>query len=379
MPYPIGVYLHFPWCLRKCPYCDFVSFAAEPEAIRHAEYADAVIAEIEARRAVEAWHIERIASVFVGGGTPSLWAPAELGRVLRRILALAPSDGAEVTVECNPSSLDADHARALVDQGVTRLSVGVQGLDRARLAFLGRWHDAPEALAAVTAALQSGAAVSADLIYGVATGDIAQTPEQAADEARRVVELGVDHVSAYALTIEQNTEFGARAREGRLPLLADSLMAESFTAVGDTLAALGLGRYEISNFARPGAECRHNLGYWRGHDYLGLGCAAVGTMNGIRRRNAPNADRYLAKIAAGDVTPHEREELDDATRMRERIMLGLRLAEGLEEATMLTWEPARRAEAERLLEAGKLERSDGRLRIPDAHWLFADGIAAQLF
>lgn len=387
----LGVYLHFPWCLKKCPYCDFVSFAAERPDLPHEAYADAVIAEIEHRLATEDWPPARLGSVFVGGGTPSLWAPEALGRVLRRIVAIAPAtDDLEITVECNPTSLDAAGALALVDQGVTRLSVGVQSLDPERLTFLGRLHDPPGALAAVRAAVASGAAVSADLIYGVATERGSQTPDEAAGEARVIGELGVGHVSAYALTIEPNTEFGARARSGQLPLLSDALMAESFEAVGQTLGELGFDRYEISNFAPPERRCRHNLGYWRGHDYLGLGCAAVGTMShadqtATRRRNAPNAERYLAKVAAGDFTPHESEPLDPETRLRERIMLGLRLAEGfdLEGAAAALgvdpWPPERRREADRLVARGKLTCDAGRLSIPSAHWLFADGIAASLF
>lgn len=388
---PVGVYLHFPWCLRKCPYCDFVSFAAEREELPHETYADAVIAEIDARAQSEAWQFEAIGSVFVGGGTPSLWAPEALGRVLRRILALAPAtDDLEVTAECNPSSLTVDGARALVDHGVNRLSVGVQSLNAERLGFLGRLHDGPGAVAAVRAAVGSGAAVSADLIYGVATGTSRQTPDEAADEARIVSELGVGHVSAYALTIEPNTDFGARARAGRLPLLSDALMAESFEAVGDTLASRGFARYEISNFATPDAACRHNLGYWRGRDYLGLGCAAVGTLTSAqgvtsRRRNSPNAERYVEKARAGDFTPHETEALDPETRLRERIMLGLRLTEGLDlegaahDLGIEPWPPERRREADRLAQQGKLKIAGGHLTIPKEHWIFADGIAAALF
>ncbi len=387
----LGVYLHFPWCLKKCPYCDFVSFAAERQDIPHEAYADAVIAEIERRARDEAWSWERIATVFIGGGTPTLWAPEALGRVLKAILALAPAtEDLEITVECNPSSLSSARAKALVDLGVTRLSVGVQSLNAQRLEFLGRWHDAAGAVAAVRSAVATGAAVSADLIYGVATGAGQQAPVEAAEEARIVSELGVGHVSAYALTIEPNTDFGARSRAGSLPLLSDAVMAESFEAVGEALGGADFARYEISNFARAGAESRHNLGYWRGRDYLGLGCAAVGTTahadgSATRRRNAPNAERYLDKAQAGDFSPHENEHLDPETRLRERIMLGLRLAEGvdLEEAAAKLevdpWPPARRREAARLTEQGKLRVADGRLCIPREHWLFADGIAASLF
>jgi oxygen-independent coproporphyrinogen-3 oxidase len=371
----LGAYVHFPWCLQKCPYCDFVSFARPREEVEHRRYADAVLAEL-------AWRApgREPATIFFGGGTPSLWEPAELGRVIRAL-----GQASEITVECNPSSLDAERAAALVAAGVTRLSVGVQSLDRDRLAHLGRLHDAEGAFAALRGAVASGARVSADLIYGVGTDGGAESPEEAAAEARRLAELGIGHVSAYALTIEPNTEFGARARAGRLPLVSDALVAESFEAVGEALERAGLSRYEVSSYARPGEECRHNLGYWRGRDYLGLGCAAVGTVAGVRYRNAPNAERYLERAEAGDFTPHEREELAPETRLRERLMLGLRTREGVDldraaaELGVDPWAPERAREIARLCREGRLVRDGGRLRVPVEHWLFADGIAATLF
>ncbi|HVZ34197.1 MAG TPA: radical SAM protein, partial [Polyangiaceae bacterium] len=175
----LGVYVHFPWCIKKCPYCDFLSIPTAQEDIPHARYADAVLAELEARR-VELGE-RRLRSVFFGGGTPSMWKSRELGRVLRGIRATFDAGGAtpEITVECNPGSLGPDKARALLDAGVNRLSIGVQALDDARLRFLGRWHDAARALTSVEAAVRSGMPrVSADLIYGVAE----QTPESAAAE-----------------------------------------------------------------------------------------------------------------------------------------------------------------------------------------------------
>jgi oxygen-independent coproporphyrinogen-3 oxidase len=386
----LGVYVHFPWCLRKCPYCDFVSFEADRASIDHAGYADAVLAELEARRGAFAGH--RLETVFFGGGTPSLWDPAELGRVLRAVFeaAGARAPEVEVTVECNPSSLDGPRAAELRAAGANRLSVGVQGLDRARLELLGRLHDAGGALRAVREALAEVPRVSADLIYGVATERGVQEPAAAAAEARVVAATGVGHVSAYALTIEARTRFGELARQGRLPLADDAVMAESFVAVGDALAELGLERYEISNFARPGEEARHNLGYWRGRDYLGLGCGAFGTLGDAdgsarRYRNSPNVDRYLARARAGDFAPHEEERLDPATRLRERIMLGLRLREGVDleaaaaELGAEAWPEERRRTAERLEAEGKLAIDGGRLRVPPPAWCFADGIAADLF
>jgi putative oxygen-independent coproporphyrinogen III oxidase len=390
----IGVYVHFPFCLKKCPYCDFVSFARAREQIDHRGYADAVLAELGRQRHV--LEGRRLTTIFFGGGTPSLWDPEELGRVLHGILAAAGerADDVEVTAECNPTSLDEDRARAFKDQGVGRLSVGVQGLDAERLAFLGRLHDPDGGLAAVRAAIRAGVPrVSADLIYGVATGPEPRgtmSPEDSAAEVRRVAETGVTHLSAYSLTIEPGTQFGELARRGRLPIAPDDAVADAFFAVEEALEALGFVHYEISNYARPGAEARHNLGYWRGVDYLGLGCAAFGTLSAaggaaIRYRNMIDPARYVAAALAGVPVEAEREELDPETRLRERIMLGLRLLEGVDldaaeaELGVSPWTPARRRAADRLVAKGRLEIEGSRLRVPRAARVWTDGVAVELF
>lgn len=389
-----GVYVHFPWCLAKCPYCDFLSVAERREAIPHRGYADAVLAELRERAA--GLDAVELGTVFFGGGTPSLWREGELGRVLDGIFAAFPRRTAsvEVTVECNPTSFDADKARALRDVGVNRVSIGVQGLDPGRLSFLGRLHRAEDGLCAVGDALRAGVPrVSADLIYGVA----GQAPEQAASEARRVAELGVTHLSAYQLTIEPGTAFGALAKKGKLPLLGEELEVESFLAVASELRALGFEQYEISNFAREGHRCEHNLGYWRGHDYLGLGCAAWGTVtlrDGTRRRyrNTPSPGVYLrhaeGAFAAWSDRPGELvsdvESLDAHTALAERIMLGLRLEEGVDierAAARLgvePWPEPRALARDRLLARGLVVRDSGVFRIPQHSWLFADRIAAEL-
>ncbi len=412
---PITAYVHFPWCLKKCPYCDFVSFARARDAIDHRGYADAVLAEL-ARRAGELRGRE-LKSVFFGGGTPSLWEPEELGRVLAGVLGAAGriAPDLEVTVECNPTSLDEGRARALVAVGVNRLSVGVQGLDAERLRFLGRLHEPEGGLAALAAAIRAEVPrVSGDLIYGVAMGAAdapgEQGAEDAAAEARAVARTGVGHVSAYSLTIEPGTQFGELARRGRLPLASDDGIADAFLAVEAALEAEGLAHYEVSNYARPGEEARHNLGYWRGVDYLGLGCAAYGTISGagfgaegaprgarpgapsvdpsgaaLRYRNLPVPERYMAAATGGERLTESEERLDPETRLRERIMLGLRLREGLDlEAAaaalgLPAWTPARLRAAERLMREGRLRVEGGRISVPRGAWLLADGIAAALF
>lgn len=389
----IGVYVHFPWCVRKCPYCDFLSVPTAREDIPHEQYADAVIRELETRQA-ELGRL-RLRTVFFGGGTPSLWRARQLGRVLSAVLDAFEQGPAppEITVECNPGSLGERTARALLDVGVNRLSIGVQGLDAERLRFLGRWHGVDQALDAVRAALGSGMPrVSADLIYGVA----GEPPEDAAREARTLAELGLGHVSAYALTIEPQTAFGALARKGRLPLAPESSVAESFVAVDEALAACGLEHYEISNFARPGQCAEHNLGYWHGRDYVGLGCGAWGTVTRggqrFRYRNRPQPAAYVSQaLALRPGQPDEcrgleseLEALSPEVQLSEALMLGLRLARGVdvEAAAARTgatlWTPERRRAADRLIARGRLVVDGPRLAIPKPAWLFSDGVIAEL-
>jgi putative oxygen-independent coproporphyrinogen III oxidase len=385
----LGVYVHFPWCLQKCPYCDFFSLATERAAIPHAAYADAVLCELERRAAELPGHA--LGSVFFGGGTPSLWEPRELGRVLAGIRAAFPGGAPEVTAECNPSSFDRARADGLRAAGVNRVSLGVQGLERGRLEFLGRLHDGAGALGALQIAVTSGfERVSADLIFGVA----GQRPEEARDEARRIAELGPTHVSAYALTIEPGTRFGSLARAGKLPLLEDDLVARSFDAVHEALSQAGFEHYEISNYARAGHYARHNLAVWRGRPYLGLGAGAWGTVRTtaglVRYRNAPATDRYANSVGSAalwTVSPlvSDSERIEPDTALRERILLGLRLAEGLDLAAAAresgvehAFSPERERAAQKLIANGRLERHGERLRIPAAAWLFADAVVREL-
>jgi oxygen-independent coproporphyrinogen-3 oxidase len=388
---PLGVYVHFPWCLKKCPYCDFYSLAAERDAIPHAAYADAVVRELERRAAVLTGY--RLQSVFFGGGTPSLWETKELGRVLARIRALFPREGdVEITVECNPSSFDEKKADELALAGVRRVSLGVQGLDAERLAFLGRLHDGPGALHALKVALASAIPrVSCDLIFGVA----GQTPDEAEREARTLAELGPTHISAYALTIEPGTEFGSLARRGRLPLLDDELVARSFERVARALEDAGFEHYEISNYARDGHYAEHNLGVWRGEAYLGLGAGAFGTVRlgdrVVRYRNARAAERYVdaardptASLFEPSALVSDAELIDARTALAERLMLGLRLASGVDmgrlarETGASAWTADRERAVERLVRTGRLDRDGDNLCIPRDSWLVADGVIREL-
>lgn len=394
-PHSIGIYIHFPWCLAKCPYCDFLSLAEpDPSRIPDARYTDAVVRELQARAPLADGR--PVHSVFFGGGTPSLWSSQGVARVLSAVTEhydLRPD--VEITLEANPSSLNRDKAKGFLDAGVNRLSIGVQSLNDERLRFLGRLHHADGALSALEAALSAGFTnVSADLIYGI----YRQDPETACSEVKHIAASGVTHLSAYMLTVEPGTAFGALQRKGQLPLLDDSLVAQSFGAVHDTLSACGFGHYEISNFAQPARESRHNLGYWRGEPYLGIGLGAFGTLpkapsrlHPVRYRNTAQVERYMnleqwpypEPELAGSMAPyHQVEALDPATQLAERLMLGLRLREGVDadelQTTFGSAYDALTPAIDKLLRKNQLELVAGRLRIPYAHWLFADGIIARL-
>jgi putative oxygen-independent coproporphyrinogen III oxidase len=390
-----SIYVHFPWCLAKCPYCDFVSYATERSAIDHAGYADAVLREAEARAKVLGPDL-RIGSVFVGGGTPSLWDPAELGRVLtrlREIFVIEPD--AEITVECNPTSLDGDRARDLLAAGVNRLSIGTQSLREEQLRFLGRLHDPAGARRAVRAAIDAGVPrVSTDLIFGLP----GQPPADATAQAEALADQGLRHLSCYQLTIEPGTQFGERKKRGLLPMADEGMVAESFLAIDAALERRGLRHYEISNYAAEGEEARHNLAYWHGNEYVGLGCGAFGFVRragggGVRWRNAIIPKDYTERtrtirsdrLGADDGLTMTAEALSPEELLRERIMLGLRLADGLDlrqagaDLGLDPFTDERKRTLELLVGKGRLAVDGDLVWIPRAAWLFADDTAARLF
>lgn len=379
-----SVYVHFPWCLQKCPYCDFASASIKRTEVPHRDYADAVLREL-------AWQRDRaplgeLRSVFFGGGTPSLWAADELGRVLAAIKGAfsAHAPDLEVTVECNPSSLDAAQAEALAAQGVDRLSIGVQALDAERLRYLGRLHDADGALRALEAAQRAVPRVSCDLMFGTP----GQPAERFLHEVGRMLQQGLSHMSIYALTIEPSTQFGELHRKGRLPLAKDDDYADTFSAVEQCMTEHGFDHYEVSNYAKPGHTSLHNQHYWRGGDYLGLGCAAVGCTSdrpgeARRVRNQPNPARYMQAQRLSELAA-EAEELDGEALVREALLLGLRTSRGVELAyteARAARDPYRGRERaiERAQARGNLEIEGGFMRVPRSRWLHLDSIVADLF
>jgi oxygen-independent coproporphyrinogen-3 oxidase len=385
---PLGVYVHFPFCSVRCPYCDFaVDTRAE---IPHEAYADAVVAELAARAR---WFegAGPLVSIYFGGGTPGLWRPAALGRVIaaaRQTFGSPPAAGLEITVEVNPGETDAAQLQALRGQGVNRLSIGIQALEDRLLVALGRNHDAAAGPAAVAAARTAGFDdVSIDLIFGV--------PGQSLDDWRRAVDaalaLAPTHVSAYALTIERGTVFGARDRAGELPRPDDEAVAAMFEHARAAFAAAGLEPYEVSSYARPGRRARHNQLYWSLGPYLGVGASAasfrpLGDGSGWRFSNPRATDVYLAAARAAGGSPAvrhvERRSADDLEN--EAVWLGLRTTDGIDRLAHRARhgrDPlAGRASASAwALAAGWLVVDEARVRLTPAGVLFADEVAGRFW
>jgi len=383
---PLGLYVHFPFCSVRCPYCDFaVDTRAE---IPHDAYADAVIAEIGARRA---WFAGAgpLRSIYFGGGTPGLWRPDALGRVIATGRAAFGAGGAlEITVEANPGEVDEAHLRALRDAGVNRLSLGLQAVDDRLLGALGRNHGAAAGLAAVRAARAAGfEELSVDLIFGV--------PGQSLDDWRRAVDaviaLEPEHVSAYALTVERGTAFGALDRAGRLPRPDDEAAAAMFEHARAALDAAGLTPYEVSSYARAGHRARHNALYWSGAPYLGVGASAASFRplrdgGGWRFSNPRATDTYLSSARAADGSPRpvHAERRSAADLDNEALWLGLRTVDGVDRAAHRARHGAdplagREAEAGRCAAAGWLAVDGERLRLTARGFLFADEVASRLW
>ncbi len=327
-----GLYVHWPFCKAKCPYCDFNSHVRE--SVDQAAWRDALLAELDHYAAETAGR--RLTSIFFGGGTPSLMPPATVAAVIERAARHFDLDPAvEITLEANPTSAEAGAFAGFAAAGVNRLSLGVQALNDADLAFLGRQHTAAEALAAVALARRAVPRISFDLIYARP----GQQPAAWAGELTRALAEGTEHLSLYQLTMEENTVFHARARRGELALPPEGRQAELFEATQETLAAAGLPAYEISNHARPGAESRHNLTYWRYGDYLGVGPGAHGRLTlgaeklALSQHRAPEI--WLQRVAGAGHATRTRTPLAPAERLQELLLMGLRLSEGVPLAAVL--------------------------------------------
>ncbi len=327
---PLGVYVHWPFCKSKCPYCDFNSHVRD--GVEQARWRDALLKELE--HAAHEAPGRRVETIFFGGGTPSLMAPETVAAVIERIKAQWDCAGEiEITLEANPTSVESDRFAALADAGVNRLSLGVQALDAGSLKFLGREHSAAEALAALDIARRHFSRFSFDLIYALP----GQTPETWANELERALALASEHLSLYQLTIERGTRFFTDHARGAFALPDEDAGAAMFEATQARLTTAGLPAYEISNHARPGAACRHNLIYWRYQDYVGIGPGAHGRFaEGVTKRATRRASGPEAWLDAVERTGHGTAEstvVAGQDLVEEALMMGLRLADGIDRAT----------------------------------------------
>jgi oxygen-independent coproporphyrinogen-3 oxidase len=320
-----GVYLHIPFCVSKCAYCAFSSGPASRGLI--SAYQDAVHCEIDAHAHSGAYAGRTARTLYFGGGTPSLAAPSEIAGLIdhcRRAFALA-SD-AEITLEANPETVSYDRLRGFLDAGVTRISLGVQSFDQRELTALRRAHSSVRVARAWEAARRAGCAnLSLDLIYGIPD----QTPETWTATVDAALALEPDHLSAYALTPEAGTAFGLAVEEGRAALPSDDEVDTLEAVLHDRLDAAGFYRYEISNYARPGHACRHNLLYWSGDDWLGLGASAHSHVDGRRWWNHFGADDYIQAGQHGRWTAG-RERLTPERRLAEALAFGIRMIGGID-------------------------------------------------
>jgi putative oxygen-independent coproporphyrinogen III oxidase len=383
----LGLYVHFPYCLAKCPYCDFAVTVAK--TIPGARYRKALEDELALRLlARPGWTAAPLDSLYLGGGTPSLWEPAEVAGFLetvRQKLPLKPS--AEVTLEANPEVADARRLSGFRAAGVNRLSLGVQSFEEKTLSTLGRAHAPKDARASMRAARSAGFDnVSLDIILGVE----GQSLESAVQDAREAAALFPEHVSAYVLTVEreslaEETVFARRLRTGQLQLPPEGVVADMVEAVGDVLAEAGLVRYEVSSYARPGRHSRHNALYWTGGEYLALGAGATGfhatATGGVRTAAHRGTERWFTDVEAGRLPDAEREVLGPKELFAERLMLGLRFTSGLDVQALTR----RFGEASRTAELAKLEAQglgtqlvDGRFRLTRRGLLLHSDVCARL-
>ena len=365
---PLGLYIHIPFCRRKCAYCDFLSEAGSGADIR-ARYVEAMCREISERSGGE-----DADTVFFGGGTPSMLSPREISGILVAIRAgfhLLPD--AEITMEANPDTVTPDTLHGYRDSGVNRMSFGVQSLRDGLLAELGRIHSADQARNALVMASAAGFAnLGVDMMFGLP----GQNARGWREELREALALGITHLSAYELTLEKGTPLG----DNPPPLPGEDEVVAMWEATAEETSRAGFNRYEVSNYARAGRECRHNMKYWRDEEFLGFGAAAWSSRKGVRTGNIRSIEGYLGQDG---FHPAETDQPDPHKKMAETLMLNLRTVEGCGEADFLArygehaLDGFSAAIAPHLAE-GRLERAGGRLRLTPQGFMLANEIWADI-
>jgi len=371
----LALYVHWPFCVSKCPYCDFNSHVRA--SIDQQEWQEALLKDLAHEAALLPDH--RLTSIFFGGGTPSLMAPSAVEAIITAARHYWPvADNLEITLEANPNSAEAARFADLARAGVNRISLGLQSFDDQALAFLGRAHSADEGLRALNAAQSAVARVSFDLIYAL-PGDTEQGWMESLDKA---LGLGTEHLSLYQLTIEPGTRFATMVAKHEFEPLDTDASAALFELTQARTTAAGLPAYEISNHARHGAESRHNLAYWRYQDYAGVGPGAHGRRLGMRTVRHRKPENFIAAVARNGHGLSEEERLTPDEAAHEALVMGLRLAEGIGPAGLCERLGVERivddAAVERLVGHGLLEREGAILRTTAAGRLLLDSILAEI-
>lgn len=371
-----GIYIHIPFCKQACTYCDFhftTSRKLMPQVV------DALEKEMDLRRTRDG--VERVSTLYFGGGTPSILPPSAVARLVEAVRQRFDLDReAEITLEANPDDISPTSIAAWRAAGINRLSIGIQSFRDEQLRWMNRAHDSKMALAATEVALAGGITdLSIDLIYGLPR----LTREEWEAELDTAVGLGANHISAYCLTVEPRTALGHRVKKGLEKPVDEDAAADQFASMVTVLARAGFAQYEVSNFSKPGFESKHNTSYWRGEPYLGLGPAAHGFVGGNRYWNVANNARYIHAISR-DELPETTEVLSRESRYNEWIMTGLRMREGIapaEAATRFGIDFDRKFESyiARLVDGGLAERHGDRLNLTSRGLFLADGIASEFF
>jgi oxygen-independent coproporphyrinogen-3 oxidase len=371
----LALYIHWPFCVSKCPYCDFNSHVRDN--VDQAAWRTALLKDL----AYEAGELpkRKLTSIFFGGGTPSLMPPETVAALIDAAAGhWEIADDIEITLEANPSSVEMVRFRDLARAGVNRVSLGLQALDDEALHWLGRAHDVCEGLAALDMAQSNFPRVSFDLIYARP----GQSPDAWAAELERALRFGTEHLSLYQLTIEPGTQFATRVAKGELPTLDPDEAADLFEATRARTAAAGLPAYEISNHARPGAESRHNLSYWRYGTYAGIGPGAHGRRNRMATVRRKKPENWLARVNANGHGIEQEDFLTPEARAQEALLMGLRLDEGIDLAHVRTLTGVDGLIAEsavrKLAAQGFLILIGDHLRITEAGMLLLDAILAEI-
>ncbi|MCP4581547.1 MAG: radical SAM family heme chaperone HemW [candidate division Zixibacteria bacterium] len=368
---PAGIYIHVPFCMAKCQYCDFYSIVGNETTVDG--FAGALLSEIEILGRSK-WKERVYNTIYFGGGTPPLLGDKNISRVLQSIRGrFNISPRSEIAMEINPETSSPEFFQALREFGLNRLSIGVQSFDNDQLQILGRIHSVNSAVEAIDNAFAAGFEnISLDLIFGI--------PGQSIESWRATLDQAIaknpTHISAYGLTIEKGTPYHKMVDSGELALVDDDNQAEMYSATNEMLSSAGYKRYEVSNFAKPGFECRHNFKYWRDDKYVGLGPSAHSYDGEKRTANQKNLDKYIANLGKGKLPISFRETLTDKQRAEEWLLLGLRLAEGID--YNLAKEVINDQVKTDFIKQGYLRKKLNKIALTDKGFLMADEIIVKL-